>query len=260
MNKLNFKFPVKYLAIIALIFTLSCSGEDGDIGPVGQDGIDGVDGVNGTDGADGTDGTNGQDGTDGSDGTDGADGADGQDGANGADGQDGSNFKDFLEDFNGPTISTIFTSNGDANWARSSYSPGSGVASQNNGAIFSGDITHNQQSDLFMDVDMPIEGVCSFQLEISSEVNFDFITWYVNGQLVEGISGQGGPFTFHISLPAGQNQVKWTYAKDNSNDGGDDQAIIDNVIITNYETARIAFPELPSTVSLLSEKQAGVKK
>lgn len=106
-----------------------------------------------------------------------------------------------------------------------------------------------------MTFDMPVEGVCSFQVEISSEVSADYLYWYLNGDVIDGISGIGGPFTFYIQLPAGENQIVWSYQKDASVAEGADGAVIDNVVVTNYEATCLSSPELPSTVSLFSQKK-----
>jgi len=193
-------------------------------------------------------------------GSNGSAGADGAAGAAGAAGADGQNFNDFLQNFE--TDMVPFTTSGDAVWFRVSanhYGPAGGIQYLEKSMLMkSGTITHSQESNLQIVFDMPHSGIFTFEVSIDSEQNIDWMSWFLDGVQINGISGSGGPFILYFEVPAGPNTVNFKYIKDASTSVGFDAAKIDNVLITNYETSgRMALPpvpELPNTVSLWSDR------
>ncbi len=245
------------LFMIVLCMFLACEGPEGPIGPQGSTGERGPTGSTGATGAQGETGANGQNGADGQDGADGQNGATGPQGPQGPQGATGNSHIDFFDDFDDGTA-TGFGTSGDANWfigGNDVY--GSGIDTRrDNMSLYSGNIDHNQVSVLTFNMNNEIAAVVEFDVWISSEINFDYLIWAINGEEVDGISGIGGPFTFRFEVPAGSNSITWTYDKDGSRVGGDDRSIIDNVFITNYDVSgKLIDPELPETVSQLADKQ-----
>lgn len=163
--------------------------------------------------------------------------------------------KDFFETFDGATVADVFTTDGAAPWSMYNYSQ---VQDGTNNGMMSGAIGHTQKSNYHMSVNMPEDGVVSFQTMVSSEEGWDYLVWYVDGVAVDGVSGIGGPFTFYVPVPQGEHTITWAYEKDDSYIEGADAVLIDNISIADYTTSRIEMPELPATIMTLS--QAGTIK
>lgn len=74
-------------------------------------------------------------------------------------------------------------------------------------------------------------GTLKFHWKVSSEANYDFLTLSLDGVALTGrISGAVEWTEQTLDIPAGSHVVRWTYAKDQSEFGGTDQAWVDNVI------------------------------
>nr|AIE93993.1 putative NADP-dependent oxidoreductase [uncultured marine group II/III euryarchaeote AD1000_42_A01]AIE94023.1 putative NADP-dependent oxidoreductase [uncultured marine group II/III euryarchaeote AD1000_42_A02]AIE94053.1 putative NADP-dependent oxidoreductase [uncultured marine group II/III euryarchaeote AD1000_42_B01] len=98
----------------------------------------------------------------------------------------------------------------------------------------SGDISDNDSTNLEFTGVMS-NGTVSFAYNVSSEANYDFLTFSIDGvQLAQWSGSQSGNFSTPVSL--GQHTLKWTYVKDGSVSAGSDAAWIDDVIIplANY--------------------------
>jgi hypothetical protein len=73
-------------------------------------------------------------------------------------------------------------------------------------------------------------GLASFDFLISSEANWDFLEFYLNGRRLDRWSGEVGWLTFRFDVPAGPNTLEWRYVKDPVNTSrGQDAAFIDNI-------------------------------
>ena len=75
----------------------------------------------------------------------------------------------------------------------------------------------------------------TWQAFVSSEQNYDFLKFYVNGYEVtsHSMSGDGGGWTSRSQeLPAGKHTLRWVYAKDHSISRGLDYAGLDSVVFT----------------------------
>src|SRR2546425_908344 len=98
-------------------------------------------------------------------------------------------------------------------------------------------------------------GVGSFDYRVSSETNWDWLEFYVNG--VPGLSppsqrwsGEAGWATYQFSVPAGTNALVWRYVKDPTTSAGSDAAFIDNVDIPPV-------PTVPTSLRLLNPTVGG---
>ena len=107
--------------------------------------------------------------------------------------------------------------------------PISGVYSARSGDISDSDSTNLEFTGVMSN------GTVSFAYNVSSEANFDFLTFSIDGvQLAQWSGSQSGNFSTPVSL--GQHTLKWTYVKDGSVSVGSDAAWIDDVIVplANY--------------------------
>ncbi|HTY87866.1 MAG TPA: protease pro-enzyme activation domain-containing protein [Candidatus Acidoferrum sp.] len=106
----------------------------------------------------------------------------------------------------------------------------SSVVSAGQYAARSGLITNSQSSSLILATNFH-SGAGSFSYRVSSEANYDFLKFYLDGVLMQQWSGEAGWATYSFSLTAGFHTLMWTYIKDPSNSGGLDAAFLDNVIV-----------------------------
>ena len=97
-------------------------------------------------------------------------------------------------------------------------------------AARSGAIGGTQQSALILQARMDA-GVGSFSYHVSSELTWDVLEFYLNGNLVGSWSGNVDWSVFHFNVPVGTNLVEWRYSKDPSLSIGDDAAFIDNIFL-----------------------------
>jgi len=79
-------------------------------------------------------------------------------------------------------------------------------------------------------------GTVSFRLKISSELNFDFLRFYIDGVPVQSWSGTANTAwqLYSTPLSAGFHTLTWSYEKDGSASLGSDAAWIDAVTMPAY--------------------------
>jgi len=100
-------------------------------------------------------------------------------------------------------------------------------------AAKSGAITHSQTSTLEIAFDTPFE-LISFYRRVSSENNYDFLRFYIDGVLLGSWSGNQDWAQQTYSITPGLHTFRWSYTKDDSFDVGFDCAWIDNIMLFNY--------------------------
>ncbi|MBU0489028.1 MAG: T9SS type A sorting domain-containing protein [Bacteroidetes bacterium] len=110
----------------------------------------------------------------------------------------------------------------------------------------SADISDNQESVLQISSNVVAPDSISFQYKVSSEENYDFLTFYVDNTPLGEWSGEIGWTRAAFFVNSGAHVFKWAYAKDYSISDGSDLAWIDY----------ITFP--PSTGMLVYANQQAV--
>lgn len=122
-----------------------------------------------------------------------------------------------------------WTTSGNTAWFAQSAITSDGVD-----AARSGLITHNQVSSMQTTLVGP--GTMTFRWKVSSESGFDSLRFFINNVEQTGslalISGEVDWVMKTVSIPAGNQTVKWSYNKDGSVDGGADAAWVDQVVFT----------------------------
>jgi hypothetical protein len=118
-------------------------------------------------------------------------------------------------------------------------------------SLQSGGIGHNQNSSVEVTGQFSA-GTVTFDWTVSSEANFDFIRFYVDGRQVAGLSGCAVWSTscwrsISYTLSAGRHTLKWSYTKDGSVVSGSDAGWIDNVRLPAF--TQIAPPTAPSSLT-----------
>ena len=114
--------------------------------------------------------------------------------------------------------------NGDANW----YVQGAEVHSGAYAAR-SGDIGNQDNSNLQVTVDCGAGGEVSFWYKVSSEANYDYLEFYVDGSLRAEWAGEVGWAEHTTTVTGGNHTFRWNYDKDWSVSDGQDCGWIDDV-------------------------------
>jgi hypothetical protein len=129
------------------------------------------------------------------------------------------------EDFESGDFSMFnWTMSGNANWFN--VSPGF----EGNDAARSGIITDTMESVLSINMETLEDGYISFYRKISSETNYDFLTFYIDGIVKSKWSGIKEWEQFSFFVQSGQHTFSWVYSKDISVSTGSDCAWVDFII------------------------------
>ncbi len=120
--------------------------------------------------------------------------------------------------------SLTFTTGGSASWAGQSSQTHDGVDAARSGAL-----DHSQQTWLQTTVTGP--GTISFWWYASSEANYDFLEFLVDGEVKASMSGTANSWkseSFSITS-SGSHTLQWRYRKDGSVSSGLDAGFVDQV-------------------------------
>ncbi|MBR3783389.1 MAG: T9SS type A sorting domain-containing protein [Bacteroidales bacterium] len=109
-------------------------------------------------------------------------------------------------------------------WSTDSTTTHDGTAT-----LRSGDIDYRQQSDLMIDVLMPQADSVVFWAKASTEVEYDWLSFEVDGVRKCWLWGEYAWRRYAVALTAGRHTLRWHYRKDDNNDGGQDCAWIDGL-------------------------------
>jgi hypothetical protein len=118
-----------------------------------------------------------------------------------------------------------WTSGGDEFWEVTTNISHDGIDSAN-----SGPIDHNETSYLDSMVTGP--GVITIWCKVSSERDYDFLNFTVDGVLMTSLSGELDWHTRTFQIPAGVHVLRWAYTKDYSYSSGSDRAWLDQITFT----------------------------
>ena len=129
---------------------------------------------------------------------------------------------------------------GNADWTLTIVDPYEGAYSAKSGAI-----THNETSELVLDVDVVSAGDISFFRKVSSEASWDFLRFYIDGVLQDEWSGEIAWGEVSYSVNPGLHTFNWTYYKDGSVSTGSDCGWIDFIVFPP-----IAPPPVPADIVL----------
>jgi uncharacterized repeat protein (TIGR02543 family) len=119
-------------------------------------------------------------------------------------------------------------------------------------AARSGAIGDNESSTLMLTTNLEA-GNAAFDYKVSSETNFDTLTFWLDSTLLQRWSGEVGWSTYVFPVTKGVHTLKWVYQKDATTSAGLDAAFIDNL---NLPVA--APPIVPATVFLQSQPDHSV--
>ena len=129
--------------------------------------------------------------------------------------------ENFSDGFNG----FEWSFQGNSNWIESNESN----ELDGSGSVRSGDINDNQSSSISVNLDVTIDGEISFFKKVSSEANYDYLRFYVDGSEKGSWSGEQGWTEETFAVSAGNHTFKWEFDKDSSVSNGSDCAWIDQI-------------------------------
>ncbi|MBE7500984.1 MAG: PKD domain-containing protein [Verrucomicrobiales bacterium] len=151
-------------------------------------------------------------------------------------------------------------------WISSSTRPWllqSGVASAGSFAVRSGVIGDGQESTLQLLVNSR-GGSAAFDVRVSSEANWDFAEFYVNGVRLQRWSGNVPWRTYRFSLTPGTHALAWRYVKDNNYASGLDAMFVDNLYVPDASpdptdpAAQLRVVVVPGALQLWITGKAGL--
>lgn len=115
----------------------------------------------------------------------------------------------------------------------------------------SGSITDNQTSTMKLQYEFGDNGNISFYRKISSEPNYDFLYFYIDGIERSKWSGSIGWYKFDYDVEPGIHDLSWSYKKDAGISGYSDCAWIDNILISGiYSGIENLSENTPNTTKL----------
>jgi hypothetical protein len=117
-------------------------------------------------------------------------------------------------------------------WVNSSTYPWtitSGQAADGQFSARSGVIPNSIKSRLRLTVNIPVKDTIRFNIKVSSELNYDFLSFWLNGIRMDSISGEKGWIEKKYALKEGFNLMEWVYRKDYADTGGYDCGWLDNI-------------------------------
>ena len=129
-----------------------------------------------------------------------------------------------METFENETL--IFNFTGD--WERTTQR-----AYEGNYSYGSKNISHNEESNAYLTI---VTDYIEFYWHVSSENNYDWFEFYIDGNREIRESGTSGWNKYSKTLAKGEHTFQWRYYKDGSVSSGDDRAYIDNLVINIGET------------------------
>ncbi len=94
----------------------------------------------------------------------------------------------------------------------------------------SGDINDNQTSALIISFETAGDDDISFYRKVSSELDWDFLKFYIDGDIVDKWSGEKDWEQFSYPVTDGYHVLKWSYEKDMNTSGGSDCGWLDNIV------------------------------
>ena len=114
-----------------------------------------------------------------------------------------------------------------------------------------------QESELYITLDVLVAGDISFYYSVSSEQNYDFLKFKINGAKMSEWSGNV-PWTLaNYSVGIGQNIFKWEYEKDNITSNGQDCAWIDYIVFPPIDLGTTSLTENVSDIQLYPNPTMG---
>lgn len=124
---------------------------------------------------------------------------------------------------------SFWNTSGYSNWYIDSSNKTEGLYSARSGNLY---YINAVSSTINRTVTVGSNSTLSFDWRVSSEGGWDYLSFYLNGNWINSISGGVNWQNQTYSLQPGVNQLQWTYSKDYSVTSGSDAGWIDNVKVS----------------------------
>jgi hypothetical protein len=134
-----------------------------------------------------------------------------------------------LDGFESGSLGPDYALSGDASWSATTSNAYNGVRSARSGSM-----SNNQSSIITRTVTGPT--TLRFWYSVSSEQNYDFFRFAINGVEEVAASGSVGWTEYTKALGPGTHTLRWSYEKDISVSSGSDTAWIDDVSVEQDNT------------------------
>jgi C1A family cysteine protease len=115
---------------------------------------------------------------------------------------------------------------GDEDWEISQSDPYEG-----NYCARSGNIGDNEETEFILTLEVENDDVISFFVKVSSEADYDYLRFYIDGTMMDEWAGEQSWEEFSYDVSAGSHTFKWAYEKDTYVSSGDDCAWIDFAVL-----------------------------
>lgn len=118
------------------------------------------------------------------------------------------------------------------NWNNNSSTPWETVTDvvyEGTSAAKSGAITHSETSELSIDYGVLADDVISFYYKTSTESGYDFLNFYIDGDLIAQWAGENDWQQAVYDVTAGEHTFAWIYSKDGSASSGSDAVWVDYI-------------------------------
>lgn len=129
-----------------------------------------------------------------------------------------------------------WSTEGNADWFPQTVTKSDGAD-----AAQSGVLGHQQSSTLEVSVTGP--ATISFRWKTDSEAGKDFLSFYLDDEFQNRISGKNDWTLRSYNVGAGTHTLKWTYAKDYSVSVGADAGWVDTFVLTTAQAPEITSPD-----------------
>lgn len=133
----------------------------------------------------------------------------------------------YIQDFESGMLAGEFTTGGNANWIVDNSNP---IAGSWSGA--SGIISHSQSSNITLSTTFAIAGTVEFTHEESTESNYDYLEFWIDGAMQQEWSGANAAAAASYPVAAGAHTLEWRYTKDGSVNTGSDRVWVDDIRLT----------------------------
>ncbi len=130
-----------------------------------------------------------------------------------------------IEDFESGDFSEFeWQQGGDADWTIDNE------VYEGNYSAKTGSIGNNSTTSLSIELDVSANGEISFWKKVSTELNYDYFKFFIDGDLQDEWAGEVDWSESSYTVTSGLHTFKWEYDKDGAVIGGDDCAWLDYII------------------------------
>ena len=122
-------------------------------------------------------------------------------------------------------------------------------------SLRSGVITHYDSSTVNMPITIHHDGEISFMFKVSSESNYDWLYFYIDGVQKARWSGQLDWAGVSYPILTGDHILTWRYIKDKSVNTGSDCAWIDDICLSNYDEELPQLSVTPASINVVHQAE-----